>query len=70
MPGAVAKEARLAFLRFLIWTSASVAFGIFLGGADIGGRSPLQHLQRLWGQHAPSISLKGVLEQAKAGATA
>jgi hypothetical protein len=47
--------APMQFLRFLIWTSASVLFGIFLGSADLGGKTPVQHMQRLWERHGDQV---------------
>jgi len=52
------------FIRFVLWTSCAVAFGVFLGTADLGGKTPLQHLQGLYAQQQPG------LDKAKAGAGA
>ena len=52
------------FIRFVLWTACAVAFGVFLGTADLGGKTPLQHLQGLYAQKQPE------LDKAKAGAGA
>lgn len=35
-------------IRFLLWTSLAVGFGIFLAQVEIDGRTPIEHAQRLW----------------------
>jgi hypothetical protein len=47
----------MSFIRFVIWTSASVAFGVFLAGADLAGKTPLEHLQRFWERHGQAAKL-------------
>jgi hypothetical protein len=41
----------MSFLKWLLWTGCAVALGIYLASGDIGGRTPLQHLQRAWKQY-------------------
>ena len=50
------------FIRFVMWTVCAVAFGVFLGSADLGGKTPLEHLQGLYAQNQPE------LQQVRAGA--
>ena len=46
----------MALLRFLLWTAACVAAGIFCGTYDVGGGTPWQHAQRRWEADAPSLA--------------
>jgi len=52
------------FIRFVLWTACAVAFGVFLGTADLGGKTPLEHLKGLYAHNQPQ------LDKAKAGAGA
>lgn len=45
----------MGILRFVIWTSLCVGFGIFLGTSEFGGKTPWQHLQGTWKQQAPKL---------------
>lgn len=38
----------MGFLKFLVWTTCAVGLGIFLAKGDVGGRTPLEHLERTW----------------------
>lgn len=38
----------MGFLKFLVWTSCAVGLGIFLAKGEIGGRTPLEHMERTW----------------------
>ncbi|MEW5743369.1 MAG: hypothetical protein AB1938_30950 [Myxococcota bacterium] len=38
----------MGLLRFVIWTGLCVAFGVWLGSARGGGKSPLQQLEAAW----------------------
>jgi hypothetical protein len=38
----------LKLLTILVWTTCSVALGIFLATGDIDGRTPIEHFQRAW----------------------
>jgi len=58
----------MPFLRFVIWTSASVAFGIFLSSAQFGGKTPLKHLQQAWSENGLA-PVKGLFADAKSAAT-
>jgi hypothetical protein len=42
-------------LRFILWTTACVALGIALGTVELGGRTAVQHAERLWKQKAPRL---------------
>ncbi|GMU59270.1 MAG: hypothetical protein AMXMBFR34_10330 [Myxococcaceae bacterium] len=43
----------MGLLRFVIWTGLCVAFGVWLGTAKVGGKSPLQQLSAAWS--APKV---------------
>ncbi|XXF76374.1 hypothetical protein P2318_25445 [Myxococcaceae bacterium GXIMD 01537] len=38
----------MGFLKFLVWTSCAVGLGIFLARGEVGGRTPLEHMERSW----------------------
>ena len=38
----------MGFLKFLVWTVCAVGLGIFLAKGEIGGRTPLEHMERTW----------------------
>jgi hypothetical protein len=38
----------MGFLKFLVWTSCAIGLGIFLAKGEVGGRTPLEHLERTW----------------------
>lgn len=43
----------MATLRFLVWTAACIALGIFLATFEVGGKTPLVRGQEAW-RGAPS----------------
>lgn len=45
----------MGILRFLVWTGLCIGLGIFLATADVGGRTPLEHLTRAWKQTSPRL---------------
>ncbi len=63
----------MRFIRTLLWTGVAVGFGIFLGSAELGGHTPLQHLEGLWRTHVGRSHLaddlrdgvEGVVDRAK-----
>ncbi len=42
----------MAFIRFLLWTSFCIGFGVFLARYEVNGQTPLGHLERLWAKRA------------------
>ena len=46
----------MALLRFLLWTAACIAAGIFLGTYDVGGGTAWQHAQRRWQADTPTLA--------------
>ena len=38
----------MGFIRAAIWTVLCVGMGIFAGTYEVGGGTPLEHLQREW----------------------
>jgi hypothetical protein len=42
-------------LSFLFWTTCSVALGIWLATAPVGGRTPWEHAKRLWAESNISL---------------
>ncbi|WP_375761022.1 hypothetical protein [Corallococcus exercitus] len=62
----------MGVLKFLVWTTCAVGLGVFLARGNVGGRSPLEHMERTWKRSVnPSTmdrvkgSVEGVLEDAK-----
>jgi hypothetical protein len=45
----------MAFFRFVIWTGVCVAFGVFLGTCDLGGRTPWKAMQSAWKAQSPAV---------------
>ncbi len=45
----------MGLLRFLIWTTLCIAFGIFLGTYELGSKTPWQLMQGAWKQQAPRL---------------
>lgn len=35
-------------IRFVLWTTCAVAFGVFLAQVEIDGRTPIEHIQHAW----------------------
>jgi len=40
----------MTFLKWLVWTACAVGLGVYLASGDIGGRTPLEHAERVWKQ--------------------
>jgi len=62
----------MGFLKFLVWTSCAVGFGIFLARGEIDGRTPLEHLDRLYQRTVQTSAiedLKGDIRDALEGAS-
>jgi hypothetical protein len=58
----------MGILRFLIWTTLCIAFGIFLGTHRLGSKTPWELMQSAWKQQAPAIDkVKGEAEDMVAG---
>ncbi len=60
----------MGFLKFLIWTTCSVALGIYVSTAQYEGGTPLQQIQRVWKRHGPSDSqvqskVRGAVDSAR-----
>ena len=49
----------MGLIRFVVWTSLSVAFGIFLATWEFAGRTPWQMMQSAWRQQSPAV-IEGV----------
>lgn len=45
----------MGIVRFVVWSSLCVGLGIFLGTAELGGRTPWQHAQGVWKQQGPRL---------------
>jgi hypothetical protein len=52
----------MGFLKFLVWTGCAVGLGVFLAGAEVDGRSPLEHAQREWKRHVQPTRVERVKE--------
>jgi hypothetical protein len=42
-------------LSFLLWTTCSVALGIWLATVPVGGRTPWEHARRAWAESGLSV---------------
>lgn len=63
-----------AFLRFVIWTAACIAMGVFFATYEVGGKTPLQYAEQYWKRSAPTLpsmdevvksGAGGVMDEAK-----
>lgn len=60
----------MGFIRFIVWTACSVAFGVYVSTAKYDGGTPLEQMERVWRRHGPSTTevtenVRGVLETAR-----
>lgn len=47
-------------LRITVWTIACVSLGVALSTVEVFGKTPVQHVERLWKQHGPHLDkMKG-----------
>ena len=53
-------------LSFLLWTTCSVALGIWLATVPVGGRTPWDHARRLWADSGLSLPSLEMLRGPKA----
>ena len=65
----------MGFIKFIVWTTFSVGFGIYVSTAEYDHGTPLQQIQRLWKAHGPSeeqvrSGVKGAVDGAKAAVKA
>lgn len=49
----------MGFIRFILWTATSVGFGVGLATVDLGGKTPLEHVARLWKEERPQLERAG-----------
>ncbi len=47
-----------SLLKFLVWTGFAIWLGVFLATHEVGGRTPVQHLERVWKRHGFSAQVK------------
>jgi hypothetical protein len=45
----------MGILRFVLWTAACIGLGIFVSTAEFSGKTPLQHLTRVWKHERPRL---------------
>ncbi|MEW6434142.1 MAG: hypothetical protein AB1730_21790 [Myxococcota bacterium] len=45
----------MGLLRFVVWTGMCVALGVWVGAGQVGGKTPLEHAQRLWKGSGPAL---------------
>jgi hypothetical protein len=50
----------MGLLKFLVWTACAVGLGVFLAKGQIGGRSPLDHMERAWKHNVPPSRIERV----------
>jgi hypothetical protein len=53
----------MGILKFIVWTATCVAIGVWFGGLELHGKTPMQHLEKAWRAEAPQ------LEKVKEGAS-
>lgn len=58
----------MTFLKWLVWTACAVGLGVFLASGDVGGRTPLEHMERAWKQSVKE-GLADTFEDAKDAVT-
>jgi hypothetical protein len=46
-------------LRFLLWSGICVGLGVAMASVEVGGRTPVSHLERLWHRGAPKLEKAG-----------
>jgi hypothetical protein len=46
-------------LKFLVWTALATGLGIALATYEVGGKTPVQHFQRVWKQNGMATKLDG-----------
>jgi hypothetical protein len=58
----------MGLIRFVVWTTLSVAFGIFLATYEVAGRTPWQVLQGTWKRESPALveTVKKKVDEVKA----
>jgi len=54
----------MRFIRFVLWTSLMVGFGIFLSRYKVLGKTPVDHAQRMWNQQATQDRVHRVEQKA------
>lgn len=54
----------MRFIRFVLWTSLMVGFGIFLARVKVLGKTPLDHAERAWNQQATKDRVQRVEQKA------
>lgn len=45
----------MGLIRFFMWTGVSIGVGVGLATVEVGGRTPLMHLERLWKHERPKL---------------
>lgn len=53
----------MGFIKWLLWTCFSVGLGVLLASYEVGGRTPVDHLKRVWKDEAPRVH--EVIDEAK-----
>lgn len=54
----------MRILRFVLWTSLMVGFGIFLARYKVLGRTPVDHAQKMWREQATQERVQRVEQKA------
>ena len=55
----------MRFFKFLLWTTLMVGFGIFLSRYKVLGRTPVDHVQKVWHEQATQERVKRAEEKVK-----
>ncbi len=45
----------MGLIRFILWTGVSVGIGIAAATVEVGGRTPVQHVERVWKHDRPQL---------------
>jgi len=45
----------MGILKFLVWTGTCVAIGVWLGGFEFQGHTPVEHFERAWKSGSPKL---------------
>jgi hypothetical protein len=45
----------MKYFKIFLWTTACLGLGMWMASFDIGGRTPLEHMERAWKQTTPKL---------------
>jgi hypothetical protein len=45
----------MGFIKWLLWTSFAIGFGVFLATYKVEGGTPYEHIQKVWKSKGPPL---------------